>query len=110
MRFAPLCVRLRSGKFREPDLLYLVDRDDPRRNNKFWVGADLVMEVVSDSPQDRERDLVTKRLEYAEAGIAESWIVDPESESITVLTLPAGAMSTRSTAFLGAARRRRRCC
>ncbi len=87
VRFAPLRIQLRSGKFREPDMVYLVDRDDPRRGAKYWMGADLVMEVVSDSPQDRERDLVTKRREYAEAGIAEYWIVDPETESITVLTL-----------------------
>jgi len=49
--------------------------------------ADLVMEVVSDDEEDRQRDLVTKRREYARAGIAEYWIVDPRTETITVLTL-----------------------
>ena len=33
------------------------------------------------------RDLETKRLEYARAGIPECWIVDPEEETITVLLL-----------------------
>lgn len=33
----------------------------------------------------------TKRQEYAEAGIAEYWIVDPRTETITVLALPTGA-------------------
>lgn len=47
----------------------------------------LVMEVVSGGPQDRKRDLVIKRAEYAAAGIPEYWIVDPESRRITVLTL-----------------------
>ena len=47
VRFAPLRVRLRSGKFREPDLLLLLDRADPRRENRYWHGADLVLEVVS---------------------------------------------------------------
>ena len=43
------------------------------------------MEVVS--PDDPRRDLVTKRREYARAGIPEYWIVDPTQRSITVLTL-----------------------
>lgn len=43
------------------------------------------IEVVSrDDPQ---RDLVTKRNEYAQAGIPEYWIVDPQTETITVLRL-----------------------
>jgi Uma2 family endonuclease len=45
------------------------------------------MEVVSDSPDDRERDLVTKRAEYARARIPEYWIVDPQEGRITVLRL-----------------------
>ncbi len=43
------------------------------------------MEVVS--PDDPQRDTVTKRREYAQAGIPEYWIVDPREEQITVLTL-----------------------
>ena len=50
-----------------------------------WEGADLVMVVVS--PDDPERDRVTKRVEYARAGIPESWIVDPMDGIITVLRL-----------------------
>src|SRR5690349_18653565 len=45
--FAPLRLRIRSGKHREPDLLLVLDAQDPRRQNSFWVGADLVIEVVS---------------------------------------------------------------
>ena len=43
------------------------------------------MEVIS--PDDPARDLVVKRSEYADAGIAEYWIVDPRTQCITVLTL-----------------------
>ena len=49
------------------------------------IGADLVVEVVSDD--DRRRDLEVKRLEYAQAHISEYWIVDPCDAKITVLTL-----------------------
>ncbi len=46
---------------------------------------DLVMEVVSEN--NRRHDLVTKRDEYAEAGIPEYWIVDPQEGTITVYVL-----------------------
>jgi Uma2 family endonuclease len=92
VRFAPLRLQIRSGKYREPDLLLLLSADDSRRRNAFWEGADLVVEVVS--PDDRQRDLVTKRREYAGKGIREYWIVDPELELITVLALEGDTYET----------------
>ena len=80
-----LRMRIREGKFREPDLLMLRERSDPRNQDRYWLGADLVAEVVS--PDDPDRDLVEKRADYAEAGIPEYWIVDPSDETIIVLTL-----------------------
>jgi Uma2 family endonuclease len=82
---APLRVKIRARKFREPDLLLMCDAKDPRRQNRFWLGADLVVEVVS--PDKPERDLIEKRGDYAEAGISEYWIVNPEAETIAVLRL-----------------------
>lgn len=87
--FAPLRLRLWPNKIREPDLLFLASATDPRRQNAYWTGADLVIEVVS--PDDPQRDLVTKRSEYAQAGIPEYWIVDPQAETITVLRLDGAA-------------------
>jgi Uma2 family endonuclease len=46
-----------------------------------------VVEVVSLSYGDRERDLETKEREQARAGIPAYWIVDRQEESITVLRL-----------------------
>ncbi len=83
--FAPLRLRLKSGKFREPDVVMLLKADDARRHNEYWDGADLVVEVVS--PDDPDRDWITKRHEYAQSGILEYWIVDPRSESLTQLVL-----------------------
>ena len=83
--FAPLRVQVRPGKYREPDILLVRDAHDPRRQNAFWLGADLVVEVVS--PDAPERDIEEKPLDYAEAGIPEYWIVNPLDETITVLTL-----------------------
>ena len=83
--FAPLRIQLGHGKFREPDLVFMAAEHADRLGEKFWQGADLVMEIVS--PDDPERDKVTKRREYAQAGIPEYWIVDSTEASITVLTL-----------------------
>src|SRR5262245_2067492 len=82
---AALRLRLKTGKFREPDLLLLLSAGDSRRGNAYWTGADLVLEVVS--PDDPSRDLVKKRREYAQASIPEYWIVDPQMEAIAVLRL-----------------------
>lgn len=83
--YAPLRLRIGSNRFREPDLLLLLDASDPRNQNRYWLGADLVVEIVS--PDDPERDTVVKRRDYAEAAIPEYWIVNPLDESVTVLTL-----------------------
>jgi Uma2 family endonuclease len=87
-RYAPLRIRIRARKFREPDLLVLRDAHDPRRQNRYWLGADLVVEIVS--PDKPERDLVEKRADYATGGIPEYWIVDPRQQTITVLALHEG--------------------
>jgi Uma2 family endonuclease len=81
--YAPLRVQVRPGKFREPDLLR--DPNDPRRQNAFWYGADLVAEIVS--PDKPERDTDEKPSDYSEARIPEYWIVNPLDETISVLTL-----------------------
>ena len=47
VRFAPLRLLIRAGTFREPDILLVRDATDPRRQNRFWEGADLVVEIVS---------------------------------------------------------------
>jgi Uma2 family endonuclease len=89
VRVAPLRLQLREGKFREPDLLVLRDKSDPRRQNDYWRGADLVVEIVS--PDNPERDTVVKRADYAEAGIPEYWIVQLDEETVTVLRFADGA-------------------
>jgi Uma2 family endonuclease len=85
VHFAPLRLQIREGKYREPDLILFLSAADPRRQDRFWRGADLVLEVVSED--DPERDLIDKRSDYAEAHVPEYWIVNPQTETITVLRL-----------------------
>jgi Uma2 family endonuclease len=87
---AALPVRLWKGKFREPDVVFMLTRHADRMGEEYWRGADLVMEVVSGDAKSRQRDLVEKRREYAKARIPEYWIVDPQMGEITVLRLSQG--------------------
>jgi Uma2 family endonuclease len=87
--YAPLRLEVRPAKFREPDLLLLLRADDPRRQNAYWRGADLVIEIVS--PDKPQRDTEEKPLDYAEAGIPEYWIVNPLTDTISVLVLQGDA-------------------
>ena len=100
MYSAPLRLQIRPGKFHEPDLLLLRDAHDPCNQDAYWLGADLVVEIVS--PDDPERDIVTKRADYAEAGIPEYWIVNPIDTTITVLTLEGSAYTEHGVFARGA--------
>ena len=82
--------RLKVGpkRYREPDLLYLTPEQDARAGEDYCEAADVVMEVVS--ADDPDRDYVTKRRNYAEAGIPEYWIVDPIRRQVLVLRLDNG--------------------
>jgi len=87
---APIPVRLWAKKFREPDVLFLlagrvIDVDEPPD------GIDLAMEIVSAGSGNRKHDFVTKRAEYAKAGIPEYWIIDPEKNEVHVLVLDNGS-------------------
>ncbi len=82
---APFPVRLWGDKFREPDAVFMKREHLNRCAGKYWDGADLAIEVLSES--SRDVDLRTKPGEYARAGIPEYWIVDPRERTITVLVL-----------------------
>ena len=82
---APVRLRVAPGRYREPDLVLVLDRHSAWKQDAFLLGADWVLEVVS--PDDPSRDYVVKRQEYALAGISEYWIADPERERVLVLSL-----------------------
>ena len=79
----------------ESDVIILDERtiaDSPRWEKESIItqgsSVRLVVEVVSSNDkQSRDRDYVDKRKEYAERGIPEYWLIDPERSLITVLEL-----------------------
>ena len=93
---------MKSGNCREPDVAFIQshristsDRTQPSN------GADLVMEVVSPDPRDRDRDYHEKRNEYAASGIPEYWIVDPQPQTVTVLMLANGQYAEHGVFGIG---------
>jgi Uma2 family endonuclease len=82
---AALRTRVAHRHYREPDVLFMLEKNAARKGNRYWDGADLVMEVVS--ADDPKRDYIDKRRAYATAGISEYWIVDPMKQTILVLRL-----------------------
>lgn len=95
---APYPVRLWRGKFREPDVVFVLAEHAERLGEDFSEGADLVMEVVS---EDRRRDLETKRKEYARAKIAEYWAIDPRDRRVTVFKLAGSRYTVAGTYEVG---------
>jgi Uma2 family endonuclease len=77
-------LRIRARKYRLPDVIFLHRDHFHARHNRAWEGADLVMEVVSDSPEDRQRDYQQKLVDYAEAAVAEYWLIDPQRRVVIV--------------------------
>lgn len=79
------------ARCRIPDLLVhseeslLAIQDQPRATLTHAMPPPaLVVEVVSPGEANRSRDYRHKRTEYAARGIAEYWIVDPETRQVTI--------------------------
>ncbi len=78
-------VRVARGRYRDPDIVFIAVTHMSGIDKQYCKKADLVVEVVSEDK--RPHDIVTKREEYARAGIPEYWIVNSEENTITVLVL-----------------------
>ena len=68
----------------QPDLMVICDRD--KITEKGCIGAPTwIIEIVS--PSTARRDYLTKLNLYAEYGVREYWIVNPDREAVTVYQL-----------------------
>lgn len=76
-----------------PDLAIILAGNSYRISGEYFEGVpDIVVEVLS---SDRNRDLVRKRQLYAEAGVPEYWIFDPENNTALLLELRDGDYVSR---------------
>ena len=81
--YRPRAVLRIAGSEVEPDLMV---RQAPAHRGTDWTDMPqpmLIVEVLSDST--RRRDRVQKRAFYLAQSIPEYWMIDPESETITIV-------------------------
>ena len=86
---APLdvCLDCDDKTMIQPDVLVVCDRK--KIMNRCVFGApDFVAEIVSDST--RKKDMYLKLEKYANAGVSEYWIVDPDKKKIITYGLSGG--------------------
>ncbi len=65
----------------QPDILVICDTDKITKEGRYEGTPTLVVEILSQST--RRKDIIKKLNLYMNSGVAEYWIVDPESEQIT---------------------------
>ena len=92
---APTDVELSPVDIVQPDLLVVAHERGRIISPSRIIGApDLVVEIVSPSTRERDREL--KRRLYEQRGIPVYWLVDPEAQTITVYAMEsAGASAPR---------------
>jgi len=84
-----LFVRLAGQKRRRlPDLLFVTTARESLLMKAHFDGApDLIIEIVSEESEDRDRR--EKHGEYEKAGVREYWVIDPIAEQVEVHVLGA---------------------
>ncbi len=83
---APFDVVLSQYDIVQPDLLYIsYERKSILTEANVQGAPDLVIEILSSG--DKKRDTVKKKAIYEKYGVKEYWIVDPDSETISVFIL-----------------------
>lgn len=100
---APIDVVLAEDSVVQPDLLFIArERLSIVGEKAITEAPDLVIEIRS--PSTHKLDYVTKRQLYAEHGVKEYWIVDPEVERIEVFVLESGKLEKKTEVTSGEAR------
>jgi Uma2 family endonuclease len=90
---APMDVRLADHSVVQPDLLYVTKSRSSVLRERVHGAPDLVVEVLSASTA--RRDLGEKLRLYAESGVAEYWIVDPNAKTFEFLENGEGGFRVR---------------
>ena len=91
--FAPYDVKLSDTDVVQPDLLFVSnERAGIRTANNIQGAPDLVVEIQS--PSTAKRDWNDKRSLYAQHGVTEYWLINPDAHTVIVLLLNQGEYET----------------
>ena len=97
---APLDVVLSDHDVAQPDILFVSnDRSSIITEPNIQGAPDLVVEILS--PATVQYDRGYKRALYGRHGVREYWLVDPEAETIEVLTESAEELALGATYHRG---------
>ncbi|MEW6002723.1 MAG: Uma2 family endonuclease [Nitrospirota bacterium] len=84
--YAPCDVYLDNENVIQPDILFISkERLDIIGEKNIQAAPDLVIEILSET--SAYRDLVKKKRLYAQFGVKEYWIVDPEEKTAEIYSL-----------------------
>jgi Uma2 family endonuclease len=77
-----------------PDLVFVGNErwNEVVANDRFVAAPNLVIEIVSQGKESRDRDISVKRQLYGKYGVAEYWIVDNENQSVVIFRLREGIL------------------
>jgi Uma2 family endonuclease len=94
---APIDMVLSEHRVTQPDVAFISTDRLHIVERAIMGSADLVVEIISLG--GRNRDRIEKRDLYEQYGVKEYWIIDPESETVDVLSLEGGRyeLVTRGT-------------
>lgn len=85
---APMDMILTQSNVAQPDVLFIAKDRLSIIQDRVRGAADLVAEIIS--PTSRQRDRIEKRDLYEQHGIREYWMIDPDAQTVEVLTLENG--------------------
>jgi Uma2 family endonuclease len=93
---APLDVHLNDINIYQPDVIFVSNERMTIITEKGIEGApDLVVEILS--PSTARFDQGPKRKVYAQTGVKELWVVDPDAQAIQIFPLAQSARSDATT-------------
>ena len=97
---APFDVYLSDYDVFQPDLLFVSNERRSILTDKGAEGApDLVIEILSPSTEHNDRN--TKFSTYAQAGVTEYWLIDPDARAIELYRFQESVDTPAQTAILG---------
>jgi Uma2 family endonuclease len=99
LRFAPLDVILSDHTVLEPDLLLVLNEHQNILQDWVRGAPDLVVEILSPTTAVRDRGIKLKA--YAQFGVREYWIVDPDAQMVEVYRLTAEGFRLAATCARG---------